>query len=272
MDKWTEGETVKKTEKEKPSRWWILFHLWGGVCLKVFADTSGLFKLILGTPNGSDPASASSYAGFAGLLAAGIVVLGYFLSLTFVKAINVGSFSKKAKITIKVILPFAYLTGAVVLAMVTSPIFTSTGSAGSEKSTTPEASAIAPVVAMITVQSAEGFTDADLDQTGLKNLETWVVNTMIKKSKSKYAELGYDPNSFNPKVEANSVYVTVNGKKLAVIKVNMDNSVRSVTIMGIKGTELHRVTCIRNSNHDIPVWSGECGKKIQEVFGVAIQQ
>ena len=89
---------------------------------------------------------------------------------------------------------------------------------------------------------------------------------MIKKSKSKYAELGYDPNSFNPKVEANSVYVTVNGKKLAVIKVNMDNSVRSVTIMGIKGTELHRVSCIRNSNHDIPVWTGECGKKIQEVF------
>ena len=127
---------------------------------------------------------------------------------------------------------------------------------------------------MITVQSAEGCTDEDLDQTGLKNLETWVVNTMIKnkKSKSTYAELGYDPNSFNPKVvEANSVYVTVNGKKLAVIKVNMDNSVRSVTIMGIKGTELHRVSCIRNSNHDIPVWSGECGKKIQEVFGVAIQ-
>lgn len=141
----------------------------------------------------------------------------------------------------------------------------------SEELTTPKASAIAPVVVAVTVQSAEGCTDADLDQAGLKNFETWIVNTWIEKGKSKYAELGYDPNSFNPKVEATSVYVTVNGKKLAVIKVNMDNSVRSVTIMGIKGTELHRVTCIRNSNHDIPVWSGECGNKIQEVFGVAIQ-
>lgn len=271
MDKWTKIETVKKTEKEKPSRWWILFHLWGGVCLKVFVDNSGLFKLILGTPNGSDPASASSYAGFAGLLAAGIGMLGYFMSLTFIKATNVGFFSKKAKITIIGILPFAYLTGAMGLAMVTSPIFTSTDSADGEKSTTPEASAIAPVVATITTQSAEGFTDADLDQTSLKNIETWIVDTMIKKGKSSYAELGYDSNDFNPKVDANSVYLTVKGKKLAVIKINMDNSVRSVTIMGIKGTELHRVTCIRNSNHDIPVWSGECGKKIQEVFGVAIQ-
>lgn len=157
---------------------------------------------------------------------------------------------------------FSCLKVAVVLALVTSPMFTSTGNAGS----TPKAGAIAPVVAMVTVQSAEGVTDADLDQTGLKNLETWVVNTIIKKSKSKYAELGYDPNSFNPKVEASSVYVTVNGKKLAVIKVNENNSVRGVTIMGIKGTELHRVNCIRYSNHDIPVWSGECGKKIQEVL------
>ena len=174
-----------------------------------------------------------------------------------------GSFSKKTKNTIKVILS----AGAVVLALITSPVFTSTGSAGS----TPKANTIAPVVTMSTVQSAEGVTDADLDQTGLKNLETWVVNTIIKKSKSKYAELGYDPNTFNPKVEASSVYVVINNKKLAVIKINENNSVRGVTIMGIKGTELHRVNCIRNSNHDIPVWSGECGKKIQEVFGVAIQ-
>lgn len=170
---------------------------------------------------------------------------------------------EKGKITIKVI-----LSAGAVLALVTSPMFTSTGSAGS----TPGASTMAPVVAMVTVQSAQGVTNADLDQTGLKNLETWVVNTIIKKSKSKYAELGHDPNSFNPKVEASSVYVTINGKKLAIIKVNENNSVRGVTIMGIKGDELHRVNCIRYSNHDIPVWSGECGKKIQEVFGVAIQQ
>lgn len=61
------------------------------------------------------------------------------------------------------------------------------------KGTVPKTSVMAPVVVTVTEQSAEGVTDADLDQTGLKNLETWVVNTMIDKDKSTYEELGYDP-------------------------------------------------------------------------------
>lgn len=138
------------------------------------------------------------------------------------------------------------------------------------KGTAPKTSDMAPVVVIVTEQSAEGVTDADLDQAGLKNLETWVVNTMIEKGKSTYEELGYDPNTFNPKVDANSVYANVSGKKLAVIKINMDNSVRHVVIMGIIGNKLLRVHCTRNSNHDILVWSGECGNKVKEIFGVSI--
>lgn len=269
MDIWIKGKPVKN--KEKLSRWWIAFHLWGGLCLLTFVEISGLFDLILGRPEGSDPAFARRHAGLAGLLAVGFVMLGYFLSLNIVKAIDNRFFSKKAKVTIKAILPFAYLAGAVVLATVTSPILTSTSSDRNEKSFTPKSNAIAPIVVMSTVQSAEGVTEADLDQAGLKNLETWTVNKILEKSKSKYVELGYDPNNFNPKIDANSVYVNINGKKLAVIKINMDNFVRSVTIMGIRGNELYRVNCIRNSNHDIPVWSGECGNKIQEVFGISMQ-
>ena len=119
MDIWINGEPVKK--KEKLSRWWIGYHLWGGLCLKTFADISGLFNLILGIPKNSNPASASSYASLAGLLAVGIAALGYFLSLTIVKAIDAGSFSRKAKTTLKIILPFAYLAIALVMAMVISP-------------------------------------------------------------------------------------------------------------------------------------------------------
>lgn len=123
MDKETEEEKAKETEKVKPSRWYRGYHFFGGACLKTFADVSGFSKLIpwyIGYNLG-----ASIGAVFAGLLAIGTVALGYFLSLSLVKAVDNSSFSKNAKIIIKVILPFAYLTGAVVLAIITSPIFTS---------------------------------------------------------------------------------------------------------------------------------------------------
>ena len=94
---------------------------------------------------------------------------------------------------------------------------------------------------------------------------------MIRKGKNKYAEMGFDPKNFKPKVNAKSVYMRVGGKKLAIIKINMDSLMRSTTIIGIKGNELHRVSCIRASNHDISVWSGVCGKKIEETFNVSIK-
>lgn len=270
MDNQTNGKMIEDTKK-KPSRLRLLLHLWGGICLNAFAETSGLSKAILDPLKGFDPTSASRYATAAGLLTVGIVVAGYFLSSSLVRVIDSISLSQKGRVIIKGALPIAYIIGVVLLAMVTAPILTSTGGDSSGKTIIPKANAIASVIAVSTVQSAEGVTDADLDQAGLKNLETWIVNTIIEKSKNKYAELGHDPNTFNPKMDANSVYVTASGKKLAVIKINMHNSVRSVTIIGIRGNELLRVSCMRNSNHDIPVWSGECGNKVKEVFGVSIQ-
>ena len=83
--------------------------------------------------------------------------------------------------------------------------------------------------------------------------------------------MGYNPKDFNPNVTANSLYVSFAGKKLGVIKINSDNQIRSVTIFGIKGNELHRVTCVRASNRDIPILTGECGNKVKETFGVSIQ-
>ncbi len=49
------------------------------------------------------------------------------------------------------------------------------------------------------------------------------------------------------------------------------NPYAPVTLIGIKGTELLRVSCIRASNHDIPVWFGECGNEVLKTFGVSIQ-
>lgn len=245
----------------------MLYHGWAGICLKIYVDVSGLSKFILGNPSGSD-----SYAGSAAMLAVVAVALGYFLSKSLIKAIEGGPMPDKGKVTlIKFLLPIAYFAGAVFLGVATAPLFAA--SEGVQKTSTPahQKTEMKPVMAFTTTQDSEGVTEANLDQAGLANLETWIVETMLQKGRNEYAEMGYNPKDLKPKVSANSVYVTVGGKKLAVIRVNMDNSMRSVTIMGIQGAELHRVGCIRASNHDIPVWSGECGNEVRKTFGVSIQ-
>lgn len=126
------------------------------------------------------------------------------------------------------------------------------------------------VIAAITRQSSEGITSNDLNQDVLKNLESWVIQTILQKGKGAFGDLGFDPSQFNPKVNASSVYINVNDKKLAIIKISFEEAVRSVTIIGIEKNELLRVTCLRKSNHDIPVFSGECGDKVYEAFGVSI--
>jgi hypothetical protein len=172
---------------------------------------------------------------------------------------------------LKFVFPIIYFLAAVFLAMPTAQLLAKSNSVQKTSMPISQETEMKPIVAFTTTQSSEGVTAADLDQAGLENLETWIVETMLQKSRAKYAEMGHNPNDFNPKVSANSVYVTTEDKKLAVIKVNIDGSIRSVTVMGLKGDQLLRVSCIRASDHDIPVWSGECGNEVRKTFGVSIQ-
>lgn len=140
------------------------------------------------------------------------------------------------------------------------------------KSTLPHAmdtERIAPIKAVITIQDTEGTTEADLDIESLKRLENWLVKTSLQGARESYAEQGFDPKTFNPKIDVGSVYVMTGGKKLAVIKMNMENQVRTLWVLGFHRGEFLRVTCIRASNHDIPIIFGECGQKITEAFSVS---
>jgi len=128
-----------------------------------------------------------------------------------------------------------------------------------------------PVSAFVTVQDSEGVTEADFNQETLKNLEDWIVATTRTKVKNSYAEQGLDPKNVNPQIASSAVYVVAGGKKLIVVKIGIDDSVRMVSVMGVIGNEMHRVNCVRDSNQDIPVWSGVCGSKVKEVFGVSLQ-
>lgn len=255
-----------KPGSEKRSRWWMVYHLWAGYCAKVYIDVSGLSKFIVGAPSGSGPASASIYATSSAMVVVAAVALGYFLSKSLVTIIDQSDIPRTGKIALKSVLPIGYFLVAAPLSAITGPLLAESASINKSSRPVAQQSSMKPVIAFTTTQSAEGVTEADLDQSGLKNLETWMAETMLQKGRKKFAEMDYNSKDFKPKVSASSVYINAYGKKLAVIKVNMGDSMRSVTIMGIEEDELLRVSCIRASDHDIPVWSGECGNEVRKTF------
>ena len=130
---------------------------------------------------------------------------------------------------------------------------------------------VAPITALITIQDAEGMTEADLDTTSLKRLEQWMVQRTLERARQNYASQGFEPTMFQPQIDVGSVYALAGGKKLAVIRMTMNNRIRSMWVMGFNKGDFLRVTCVRGSNHDIPLFSGECGQKVTEAFGVSIR-
>jgi len=130
---------------------------------------------------------------------------------------------------------------------------------------------VAPITALIAIQGSEGLTEADLDTATLKRLEQWIVQTTLERAQQNYARQGFDPATFNPKLNVGSVYAVVGGKKLAVIRMTMDNQVRTLWVMGFHRGDFLRVTCVRGSNHEIQMLSGGCGEKVTEAFGVSVK-
>jgi hypothetical protein len=134
-----------------------------------------------------------------------------------------------------------------------------------------EQPASSPIITAITIQGTQGTSEDDLTIDGLKNLEQIIVASILKRTRARYIELGEDPKAFRPHIDSNGVYVEVGGKKLAIVRINLDNSVRSIAIMGFRGEEFVRVTCLRESNDEIPLFRGACADKIHEAFGVSLR-
>jgi hypothetical protein len=130
---------------------------------------------------------------------------------------------------------------------------------------------VAPVVTVVAIQSNEGLSESDMTPTFLKRTEEWSVNTSRKKMSQSLARSGQNPNiAYQVPISSQSLFNVVGGKKLMIIRMTVDNSIREVSILGFKGSEFYRIGCLRASNHDIPVFSGECGKVVKETFGVSI--
>lgn len=131
-------------------------------------------------------------------------------------------------------------------------------------------SGLAPIKAYLTSQSSEGTASEDLTIEGLSNIESWVKEVLTNKIKDYYIENGLEIPKEAPSISSQSGLITVDQVKLGVITINVDNAMRERVIVGIKEGKFLRVTCIRESNHDIPISYGNCGDFITKTFGVVI--
>jgi hypothetical protein len=267
-----DDETVSTPKKNKPSLLWYLYHAWAAICFITYFKVSGLLDFSIGLPTGSDPDSASDFAAKSSLIQVSLFAIGYFLSTYILKVVDKVFTVEIERKIFKILLPILYVIASIILAIATKSVFST-----EDKLSTPERKERQSrsfnqdtTIAFTTIQSADGLTDEDLNQDTLSILENWVLETMQKKIKEQRINNGDNSDEYISDIKSSSVYNLVDGKKLAIIKINHNNLMRMATIMGIKGNELVRISCMRSDNRDIPIWSGNCGEEISESLGLTI--
>ncbi len=72
------------------------------------------------------------------------------------------------------------------------------------------------------------------------------------------------------RIQSESTVVETQGKKLVIVRYEINSTSRGVEILSITGPTLNRVMCARDSLEEILLVSGPCATKIQEVHGVRI--
>jgi len=131
---------------------------------------------------------------------------------------------------------------------------------------------MAKVTAVITRHRDHGLyaVDSGFNAIQVAALEDWLVETAISKWKNLYSEMGFAQRDFSELVHSSSTTMNIEGQELAIIKIDMHDIAKMVVIFGGRNEELVKVSCIRNSNHDVTVFSGPCGDKLYEAFGFRI--
>lgn len=128
-----------------------------------------------------------------------------------------------------------------------------------------------PLIVLAASEDAEGVTQRDLDLAALKGIEA----RTLEKTRSKVAE-AFRANGIKtppPRLYSEAHYTEIGKLKLAVVRITSPGAANQAHVYGIIGRELKRVICIRTTNLDesIPLFSGPCGAKVREVFGISLQ-
>jgi hypothetical protein len=165
---------------------------------------------------------------------------------------------------------WVYFVAAVLFVLLMGQLGCDIGNQSSPGASTPSPSSRSAMNSDIRVftssQDSEGITQAQWDQTFLRNLESHTRERIAQKAKEYLAASG-QPNA-SVSLESQAVYVESGNSKLAVIRIQGNDGSNQALIHGIVGNQLKRVVCVRNSSEQIPVSYGPCGEKVKEVFGV----
>ena len=127
-----------------------------------------------------------------------------------------------------------------------------------------------PLFAIAGTQDSPGLTEADLTPAFVAQLEAWAIATLREKMSTAFAVTGQDARQAEDLyIQAHSMLLVVEDKRLAVIQTAIGDQVREVSVLGFRNGEFYRVGCVRESGHDISVFFGKCGRVVSKTFGIA---
>ena len=117
-------------------------------------------------------------------------------------------------------------------------------------------------------QSADGVTEQDFSPQLAEAIARHGVSRITAELEAMAKQSGLKLPT--PRIHSESTVIQTKGRKLAIIRYEINAATRAVEIIGISGSLLHRVMCTRDSLDEILITSGPCAEKIHEVYGVRI--
>jgi hypothetical protein len=129
------------------------------------------------------------------------------------------------------------------------------------------------VAVAVTRQPAQGLTDDTWDSALLKYQEGFISNEAATNAKQAFLRAGGSEAMWQPATEATSRFVELQGRKLAIIEWRLvigSVTARSLRVMGLINGEAVSVGCMRQADKPISPFTGACGEKVTQVFGISI--
>ena len=128
-------------------------------------------------------------------------------------------------------------------------------------------SATGEIYTAATRQSAEGVTEGQMDSAFIERLGEWIAERNYSNAVASQAK---ESGVIIERPTPESVVVEAGGRRFGIIRLRSQGFAPAVTIVGIDGQEMIRVTCVSRIVQDVAVSRGPCADKIKEAFGVSI--
>lgn len=161
--------------------------------------------------------------------------------------------------------------GAAILVVVVAPTATYLLSAKSATISAqtrgkPVKSGSTQIQTIVSRESADGFTEADINVNVMLKLEA---RTLEQFRAGMVRELSTAGKTFNPaRMTADSVVTEIGSRRLIVTRIKTDGQVTAAQVFGVNQQEAVRVACVPSAIVDDIVMSRECRARVQSIFGV----